>query len=242
MRSHGAACLLLCLLSVLPAPALRAEETPPEMVVLLHGLARTRRSLTKLERSLDAAGYRVQCLQYPSRDGGPDELVADLHAQLDACCAGAERVHFVTHSLGGILLRAYLVKHELPQLGRVVMLAPPNRGTEYVDLFRDLRLFKWAFGPTALELGTDPQSLPNRLPPVNFELGVIAGTTGLNPLSPWVVAAPNDGTVSVQSARIEGMSAFATVPASHSFIMSSPLAIELTLEFLRSGRFASPEP
>jgi hypothetical protein len=89
-----------------------------------------------------------------------------------------------------------------------------------------------------VQLGTDLQSLPNRLPAVSFELGVIAGTSGINPLSYFVMPAGSDGTVSLASARIDGMQDFAAVPASHSFIMYSDLAIDLTLEFLRSGRFA----
>jgi triacylglycerol lipase len=223
-------------------PALAQEDAASEVVILLHGLGRTDRSMRKLETRLARAGYAVRNLRYPSRQAAPDALVESLHAQLVACCDAAERVHFVTHSLGGILLRAYLTEHELPRLGRVVMVAPPNHGSEYVDLLRDWQLFRWVFGPTVIELGTDPNSLPNRLPGVTFELGVIAGTTGLNPLSPFVVSGENDGTVSVESARIAGMRDFVAIPASHSFIMYSDLAIELSVAFLRDGRFAATPP
>jgi triacylglycerol lipase len=223
-------------------PAAAEEEAPAEVVVLLHGLGRTNRSMQKLETRLASAGYAVRNLRYPSRQATPEALVEHLHAQLAACCGAAKRVHFVTHSLGGILLRAYLAERELPQLGRVVMLAPPNRGSEYVNLLRDVRLFRWVFGPAAVELGTDPSSLPNRLPPVTFELGVIAGTTGINPVSVFVVSGENDGTVSVESTRIAGMRDFVAIPASHSFIMYSDLAVDLTLAFLRDGRFGGPTP
>jgi pimeloyl-ACP methyl ester carboxylesterase len=195
--------------------------------------------MRKLETHLAEAGYTVQNIRYPSRALAPEALVEDLHTQLQRCCADASRIHFVTHSLGGILLRAYLAKHELPRIGRVVMLAPPNHGSEYVDAFGDSRLFRWVFGPTGVELGTDLQSLPNRLPPVGFELGVIAGTRGINPLSYFVLPAGSDGTVSLDSARIDGMQDFVAIPSSHSFIMYSDLAVDLTLEFLRSGRFAA---
>lgn len=213
-----------------------------ETVVLLHGLLRTDRSMRKLETRLTAAGYSVENVRYASRNHTPDELVEELHAALARCCAGSSRIHFVTHSLGGILVRAYLVKHELPQLGRVVMLAPPNHGSQHVDTFGDWKVFRWMFGPTAVQLGTDPGSLPNRLPPVSFELGVIAGTSAFNPLGPLVVPEGNDGTVSLASARVEGMRDFVAIPASHSFIMHSDLAVDLTLEFLRSGRFAAQAP
>jgi triacylglycerol lipase len=105
-----------------------------------------------------------------------------------------------------------------------------------------VRLFRWVFGPTAVELGTDPSSLPNRLPPATFELGVIAGTTGINPVSVFVVSGENDGTVSVENARIAGMRDFVAIPASHSFITYSDLAVDLTLAFLRDGRFGGPTP
>jgi triacylglycerol lipase len=234
-----ALCLLLWAAALGAPPATRAEEEAPvESVVLLHGLLRTERSMRKLETRLTEAGYRVENIGYASRSHTPDELVEQLHTALASCCADAARIHFVTHSLGGILLRAYVLKHELPRTGRVVMLAPPNHGSEHVTQFRDWKLFRWVFGPTAVELGTAPDSWPNRLPPVTFELGVIAGTGAFNPLGPFVLPEGNDGTVTLESAQVEGMRDFVAIPASHSFIMYSDLAIDLTLEFLRSGRFA----
>ncbi len=246
LRRRAGACAVLCLLSwaftLGASPAARAEEEAPvDTVVLLHGLLRTERSMRKLETRLTAAGYRVENLRYASR-AHPDALVDALHAALGRCCDGAARIHFVTHSLGGILLRAYLVKHPLPRMGRAVMLAPPNHGSEHVDRFGGSRFFRWLFGPTAVELGTARDSLPNRLPPVAFELGVIAGTRAVHPLGLVFVPEGNDGTVSLASAQVEGMRDFAAIPASHSLIMYSDLAIDLTLEFLASGRFASRDP
>jgi len=232
--------------SLAAEPAVSVERSnaapAPEVVILLHGLGRSDRSMRPLESHLSQAGYRVRNLRYPSRDLTPEELVANLHRQIAACCTGAPRLHFVTHSLGGVLIRAYLAEHSLPNLGRVVMLAPPNRGSEYVDLVGDSRLFQWAFGPTATELGTGSDSLPNRLPKPRFEFGVIAGTRSINPLSPLVVHGESDGTVSVESAQIAGMSDFITVPVSHTFIMRSDTVAGYVIGFLRTGRFLSGAP
>jgi pimeloyl-ACP methyl ester carboxylesterase len=191
-----------------------------------------------LERELADAGYRVHNLDYPSTSGTPEELVAHLHREISRCCGWSGRIHFVTHSLGGIMARAYLAEHTAPNLGRVVMLAPPNHGSEYVDVAGGWRLFELLLGPTATQLGTNPASLPNRLPGADFELGVIAGTGGINPLGNAVIGVANDGTVSVASTQIGGMRDFLAMDVSHTFIMRNPEVAAQTIAFLRGGRFA----
>lgn len=208
-----------------------------EHVVLLHGLGRSGWSMRVLERSLAEAGYAVHNLDYPSRRAPPEEIVAGLHDELASCCAAAERLHFVTHSLGGILARAYIAEHDPENLGRVVMLAPPNHGSAFVDVAERWRLAA-LLGPTGSQLGTGPASLPNRLPPPDFELGVIAGHGGFNPLGNRVLAGDNDGTVSVASTQLQGMRDFARLSVSHTFIMRDARAVEQVLVFLRHGRFA----
>jgi pimeloyl-ACP methyl ester carboxylesterase len=242
MRPARLAMAVLAGVWLAPAHAAQPTAASGETVVLLHGLARTDRSLRPLEKRLSAAGWQVHNLRYPSTELPPERLVENLHQQLAACCASAPRLHFVTHSLGGILVRAYLAEHSLPNLGRVVMLAPPNRGSEYVDRFGESALFQAAFGPTAAELGTGPDSLPNRLPPPRFEFGVIAGTKSVNPVSGVVVPGASDGTVSVESTQLPGMADFITVPTSHTFIMQSEAVAAYAIEFLRHGRFQPREP
>ncbi len=243
MRYLIASLLVLIAWACAPEPAAAADaDSAPEAVILLHGLARTDRSMRPLEEHLSAAGFRVHNLRYPSTDLTPEELVVHLHAQISGCCADAARLHFVTHSLGGILVRAYLADHPSPNLGRVVMLAPPNHGSELADVLGDSKLFQAALGPTAAQLGTDPDSLPNRLPPPRFELGVIAGTRSVNPVSGLVIPGESDGTVSVESTRLAGMTDFIAVPLSHTFIMHSDLIAGYVVEFLRHGRFLRRDP
>jgi pimeloyl-ACP methyl ester carboxylesterase len=218
--------------------ALLPVGDPPEDVVLLHGLGRNARAMRPIARELEAAGYRVHSLDYPSTRATPEALVAVLHGEIADCCAWSSRVSFVTHSLGGVVLRAYLQQHPMPQLGRVVMLAPPNHGSEYVDVAGHWKLFAGVLGPTAVQLGTASTSLPNRLPSVDFEVGVIAGTGTINPLGALLIDGENDGTVSVASTRLAGMRDFIELPVSHTFIMRNPEVARQTIAFLRAGHFA----
>ena len=214
---------------------------PAETVVLIHGLGRTSDSMKSMAEHLSGQGFRVVKLDYPSTEEAPDALVAHVAAEVQRCCAKARRVHFVAHSLGGILVRAHLARGPLPNLGRVVMLAPPNRGSEIVDAWGDSPLFAWALGPTAKELGTDAESFPNRLPAPDYEVGVIAGTDSINPVGSALIPGQSDGTVSVESTQLPGMTDFVTAPVSHTFIMNSEEVQDQVVRFLKRGRFSEPD-
>ncbi len=206
-----------------------------EAVILLHGLARTARSMGPMARALERAGYRVVNRGYPSRRM-PVEALAPLAVDSAlAHCGDCAGIHFVTHSMGGILLRHYLRASPLPELGRVVMLAPPNGGSEVVDRLRDAPGFGLLNGPAGRQLGT--AGLPPTLGAVDYPVGVVAGTRSVNPLLSLLLPKPNDGKVSVAATRVEGMCDFIAVPNTHPFIMRVPHVIEQTLAFLATGRF-----
>ena len=150
-------------------------------------------------------------------------------------------VHFVTHSLGGILLRQYLSEFDIPDLGRVVMLAPPNQGSAAVDKMRGVVGFDWLNGPAGHQLGKGERSVPLKLGPADFELGIIAGNRTIDPITSAVLENPDDGRVSVEDTKLEGMKDFVVVEHSHAFIMRMAKTIELTLRFLRHGSFVEPE-
>jgi len=209
----------------------------PETVILLHGYGRTMLSMWPLQRRLQNAGFVVKNLGYPSIRKSPEELTDFLHKEVEACCRTSPRVHFVTHSLGGILIRAYLAEEPPRNLGRVVMLAPPNHGSELADLASRSKLLRQILGPTVIQLGTATDSLPNRLPAPWYDVGVIAGIDPFNPIGDFFVPTPSDGTVSVASTQLETMRDFVTVKKSHTFIMQSADVAEYTIRFLRTGTF-----
>ena len=224
----------------LPWPAFSGED--PDTVVLLHGLGRTAKSMVYMAERLAEAGYHVVNIPYPSRKQNIETLVEDLRKRLAECCLNTEsRLHFVTHSLGGIMVRAYLSNNRPDNLGRVVMLSPPNKGSDVVDFIDEYRLFTYFFGPAAAELGTDPNSLPNRLGPADFEVGIITGDRTIDPISSWIIDGDNDGKVSIEQAKLEGMAAFQVVHVSHAFIMKDPGVVSEVIYFLQNGRFSKPK-
>jgi triacylglycerol lipase len=195
--------------------------------------------MSKLERTLQAEGYTVANIDYPSRRHSIEMLASEAVGRgLKQCRkAGATRIHFVAHSMGGILVRYFLSQNLVTELGRVVMLGPPNQGSEVADALSRLPGFRAIAGPAALQLGTGSLGIARSLGAVNYPVGVIAGSGSINPIFSAVLPGANDGMVSVGSTWVEGMTDTAVVGVSHTFVMRNAEVIRQTLEFIRSGQF-----
>ena len=208
-----------------------------ECVVLLHGLARTDRSMGKLADTLDNSGYLTVNVSYPSTKYRIATLAGDaISGALDKCPKNV-KVNFVTHSMGGILIRQYLNGNTIKNLGRVVMLGPPNKGSQVVDNLYRMPGFKLINGPAGMQLGTNKLSVPNSLGPVDFELGIIAGTRSFNPILSLMLPNPDDGKVSVENTKLKGMTDHIKLPVTHPFMMINKTVIDQVIYFLKNGVF-----
>jgi pimeloyl-ACP methyl ester carboxylesterase len=240
-KTFKALCLVMVFGGGLAAPA-GAGAVPAgaaECVILLHGLARSEHSMARMLAALQRDSYAVINVGYPSRHQTIDELATTYigRAVTDCRKGGAKRINIVTHSMGGILVRYYLKHNELEELGRVVMLSPPNQGSEVVDRLRDVPGFKAINGPAGRQLGTDAAGLPGQLGPVTYPVGIITGNKSINLFLSLLIPGKDDGKVSIERSQVEGMTDFLVVPHPHPLIMNSDLVIDQTRFFLRHGRF-----
>ncbi len=234
------AALLFFPLLALSNPA--SGESFRENVVLLHGLARSADSMNKLQKRLDSAGYNTCNVSYPSRHYSVEVLAAEfVLPAIESCFSQPQgRVHFVTHSMGGIIVRQLSASGVAIEIGRVVMLAPPNAGSEVVDKLGDWSLFRLINGPAGSQLGTASDALPAALGPARFELGIVTGSRTINFFLSTLIAGEDDGKVSIENAKLEGMTDFIVVPVSHPFIMKDTAVGKQVVHFLQHGKFIRP--
>ncbi len=232
MKNAGATTLFLLISSSVSAG---------DCVILLHGLTRSSASMQQLQTALEDQKFTVANIDYPSREHSIEALAKTAVANgIDQCREkSADSIHFVTHSLGGILVRQYFQTNDLDQLGRVVMLGPPNAGSEAVDKLKDLPGFELLNGPAGQQLGTEETALPAQLGPVDFELGIIAGSRSINLILSSLIPGEDDGKVSVENTKVEGMTGFVTMAVTHPFMMSNSSVIKQTIHFLSYGKFSA---
>lgn len=206
-------------------------------VILLHGLARRESSMDKLAQTLTDNGFMSVNLGYPSRDHAIELLADKAITPALKACDGTTKINFVTHSLGGILVRQYLSTQTIPNLRYVVMLSPPNKGSEVVDKLAGMPGFYWLNGDAGLQLGTDALSVPNTLGPANFNLGVIAGNQSINWILSLLIPGSDDGKVSIARTKIQGMNDHIEMPTTHPLMMKNNDVISQVIYYLNNGEF-----
>ncbi|WP_299592064.1 alpha/beta hydrolase [uncultured Microbulbifer sp.] len=231
----------LCALLATAAMPAQARDC----VILLHGLAKSDSSMKMLEQAVAEAGFIAVNVGYPSTDFPIEKLAGPAIAPALDSCARQEpdadtetsRVHFVTHSMGGILVRQYLSRVQVENLGRVVMLGPPNQGSEVVDKLGSFPGFHFIYGDAGVQLGSGKMSVPNTLGAARFDLGIIAGTRSINPILSRMLPGTDDGKVTVERTRLEGMRDHLEMPVTHVFMMKDQKVIAQVIHYLQHGRF-----
>jgi len=218
---------------------LKAIPKNTECFILIHGLARTSRCMNKAASILEKYGYAIININYPSRKKPINQIVKENILPIIKNCESNnyKQIHFLTHSMGGILLRYYLSLHSIQNLGKTVMLAPPNQGSEIVDKLGHLSIFSLLNGPAGQELGTHKNNIPKRLGAIHFETGIITGNKTINPLLSMLIPGTNDGKVSINNTKIRGMRDFLVVPYPHPIIMQQTSIIHQTIFFTQNGGF-----
>ena len=242
IRSGKVAILTGILMSVwlfnssLFASNIEFKKGAQDIVIVLHGLGRTKSAMWMLASRIEKAGFRVARIGYHSLRDTPDKILKSIDAQIKTCCAEkSPKIHFVGHSLGGLIVRAYINKTHISNLGRVVLIGTPNKGSEIVDVYGKQWWFK-LLGPTAQVLGTGKSSLSRSLPKPDYPVGVIAGKSNSQRYEA-LLPGLDDGLVSVESAKVEGMKDFILVETSHSMMRYNKVVANETIHFLRQGRF-----
>ncbi|MCO5143163.1 MAG: alpha/beta hydrolase [Oligoflexia bacterium] len=226
--------VLIFLVFLLPATSWSGDGC----VILLHGLGRSASSMSKIENYMKKQGFVVWNESYPSTEKTIESLALIISNAIQFCEGqNKEKIYFVTHSLGGVLVRQYYQEKADPRVEAVVMLAPPNKGSEVVDEYKKSWWFRRFLGKAGMQLGTDAKSLPNQLKAISLDIGIIAGTVSSDPWFSYLFTGENDGKVSVESTKLDEMRAFVKMPVGHTFIMDSDEVIDQVYFFMLNKAF-----
>ena len=215
-------------------------ETAAPCAILVHGITKDSSSMADMARALSDRGYHTVNLDYPSREHPIEVLATETIPRGLAACeeAGAQPVHFVAHSMGGLLVRYYFEKRDVSAIASVVMLGTPNQGSRLGNFLSCIPWIKDFNGPAGKQMGIDPRSVPSRLGPVRFPLGVVAGTRSFNPLFAAIIDGDDDGRVGLPSTYVEGTCARVTYPLTHDALSDDPRVIDQVVTYLETGTFA----
>jgi hypothetical protein len=224
---------LLCLLLATTAHA----ENKKEHIVLLHGIARSSSSMSTVADLAKKAGYNVINIDYDSTNKDLLTLARKLDRKLKAKKL-SKPMHFITHSMGGLLTRVYIAHHRPTNLGSVAMLGPPNKGSEVADWLKENLLYQTYYGPAGQELGTKQGKTLTSLLPIDYPLGIIAGNQSIDPISSNIIPGNDDGKVSIENTKIDGMKDHIVMSTTHAFMMHNDDVVKQALYFIKNGKFS----
>lgn len=223
-----------------------SEDTYTETVILLHGIGHTSWNMRHVERALKDHGYRTLNITYPSCKMAIGDLAVFVAKVLkqESVWQYTSKVHFVTHSMGGLVTQRYLedFRADIPvdKLGRVVMIAPPQKGSEVADFLQNLPPYKWVFGPAGQELTTTIRNSCKIRP--YYELGIIAGDKGWPYfIAHFLFSDRHDGRVAVEKTKINEMKSHIVIPCTHGFISWEDITHRQVINFLVKGLFCNQE-
>lgn len=212
-----------------------------EYVIILHGIFRSSFHMRHLARFLNENEYDVLNLDYPSTKFPLQDLVEITWQNICERLTENRTTHLVGYSMGGLLVRAILSKYRPENLGRVVLLATPNKGSEVADFWQNKWIYKKLYGVAGQQLITNQEGIKNLFKPIDYELGVVAGDFSIDPFSSYLIKGKDDGKVSVESTKVKGMKDHVVVSAGHTFFPHNSEVHAQTLHFLKHGNFELEE-
>ncbi len=219
----------------------RYPKKKGDYVVLVHGLWSSPFAMAKIGERLTEQNYNVINVGYPSSQKEIKTISREYLKNITDknCPDTTKKIHFVTHSMGGIIIRDYINQlSDIERIGKVVMLAPPNNGSEIIDNFKGVKVLEKIIGPAGMELGTDSLDTPRTLGDAKVPTGVVIGTGKTFPLIELFVKEENDGMVTIESAKLEGMKDFKVDKSSHTMITFSDEVIDYVVRFLKEETFS----
>lgn len=210
-----------------------------ECVVLLHGFGRSSFSLGRINSNLQEHGYKTLPIDYPSRRFHVFQLVEQfIMPKINKEISSCSKIHFVGYSMGGIMVRYIIANHRPKNLGRVVYIATPHTGVEVVNNLGKYIWFKTIFGPAVQDLAVGTEFLKKLPPAADYESGVISGNFSVNPFtSLFLISGDDDGTISVESTKINGMKDHIILNSTHNMLLYNQEVIEEVEYFIRNGEF-----
>jgi len=223
----------------------RIEPVRGPTVIVLHGLGEGRDSMKPLVAHLRTTmNATVLTFGYASTKAA----IADHGRALAAVVTGlptAESISFVGHSLGNLVVRSWMAQAreaELARVNRMVMLGPPNQGSDLAKMAAKVWVLAALSDGAARDLVVDWHKVAPTLPAPQCPFGIVAGGKGDGAGYSMLLDGDDDAVVRVDETRLDGADDFLLVPVHHAAMMKHPAVQQAVSSFLTTGRFPAAPP